>query len=503
MQKNVLEYLDRTAQLYPNKMAFDDDKKRITFKELKQEADAIGSYLLTLKQSRKPVAVYLPKGCDCISAFMGIVSSGNFYCPIDAAMPVERINVILNVLNPVAVITNKKLLKKTEKFAYSGSYILFEEAKESEIMTEELWTVRWEQIDTDPLYVLFTSGSTGVPKGVLISHRSVIDYIDWVTETFDVTQKDTFGNQAPFYFDNSVLDIYCALKNGSSVYIIPKVKFAFPVDLLQYIEEKEINFIFWVPSMLCMIVNLNAFDVMKPQCLKKVLFAGEVMPNKHLNVWRKALPDALYANLYGPTEITVDCTYYIVDRKFSDDEPLPIGKICKNSRVIVLNESDKAVGIGEEGELCVAGAGLALGYYNNSEKTKIAFVQNPLNNLYPEVIYRTGDIVKYNEYDELIYISRKDFQIKHMGYRIELGEIETLLMGADGIENCVCIYNEEESKIIACYTGKLTEQNLLKKKMMEKLPSYMIPDEFILYDKFPYNANGKVDRLALKNTLKN
>ena len=178
MQKNVLEYLDRTARLYPDKMAFDDDKKRITFRELKQEADAIGSSLLKLKKHRQPVAVYLPKGCDCISAFMGIVSSGNFYCPIDASMPVERINVILNVLNPVAVITNKKLLKKTDSFAYSGPYILYEEAKESEILTEELWAVRWEQIDTDPLYVLFTSGSTGVPKGVLICHRSVIDYID-------------------------------------------------------------------------------------------------------------------------------------------------------------------------------------------------------------------------------------------------------------------------------------------------------------------------------------
>ncbi len=501
MQKNVLEYLDRTARLYPDKMAFDDDKKRITFRELKQEADAIGSSLLKLKKHRQPVAVYLPKGCDCISAFMGIVSSGNFYCPIDASMPVERINVILNVLNPVAVITNKKLLKKTDSFAYSGPYILYEEAKESEILTEELWAVRWEQIDTDPLYVLFTSGSTGVPKGVLICHRSVIDYIDWVTETFDVTQEDTFGNQAPFYFDNSILDIYCALKNGSSVYIIPKVKFAFPVDLLKYIKEKEINFIFWVPSMLCSVANAKALDIHKPQGLKKILFCGEVMPNKHLNIWRKAVPDALYANLYGPTEITDVCTYFIVDREFDDDEPLPIGVPCKNTRVLVLNEQNELAEPGEAGELCVAGTGLSLGYYNNPEKTEMAFVENPINKGYKERIYRTGDLVKYNEKDELIYLSRKDFQIKHMGYRIELGEIETALAGLEEIETCACIYDDERSRIVGCYTGKEIEKSSISEYLKRRIPSYMVPEEYFHYQELPYNANGKIDRIVLKKNL--
>lgn len=501
MQKNVLEYLDQTVQLFPDKMAFDDDKKSITFRELKQTADAIGSRLLALKEGRRPIAVYLPKGCNCISSFMGIVSSGNFYCPIDTAMPIERINIIIDVLNPIAIITNRKLLKKAQQFVYSGSYILFEEATENEIMSDELWRVRQEQIDTDPLYTLFTSGSTGIPKGVLISHRSVIDYIDWVTETFSVTEKDTFGNQAPFYFDNSILDIYCALKNGSSVYIIPKRKFAFPVDLLTYIDTKEINFIFWVPSMLCMVVNAKALDVVKPKCLKKILFCGEVMPNKHLNVWRKVIPDALYANLYGPTEITDVCSYFIVDRIFQDDDPLPIGFPCKNTRIIVLNEQDQLVTQGEEGELCVVGTSLSPGYYNNLEKTKKVFVQNPINKLYPEMIYRTGDLVKYNQYGELMYVSRKDFQIKHMGYRIELGEIETALSGVNEIENCACIYDENKLQIVVCYTGQMMEKNVFLEYLKKRLPSYMIPEKYMYYAELPYNANGKIDRLALKRAL--
>lgn len=501
MQKNILEYLEQTVCRVPNKMAFDDDKEQITFKELKQSADAIGSALVMLGETRKPIVVYLPKGCDCITAFMGIVSSGNFYCPIDETMPLERIKLILSILKPIAIITNEKMLGKIEPLHDKGTVWLFDEIIKCSVNFEELHRIRQEQIDTDPLYVLFTSGSTGIPKGVLISHRSVIDYIDWVSETFSVSEKDIFGNQAPFYFDNSILDIYCALKNGSSVYIIPKRKFSFPVELLAYLNEKEINFVFWVPSALCMVVNTKALEVVQPRYLKKILFCGEVMPNRHLNVWRKAIPDALYANLYGPTEITDVCTFFLVNRNFRDDEPLPIGFPCNNTRILVLNEHDREARSNEAGELCVVGTSLSLGYYGNTEKTELAFIQNPLNHLYPEKIYRTGDLVKYNEFGELIYIARKDFQIKHMGYRIELGEIETVLMGMPEVENCACIYDDNRSKIVACYTGQKVEEQILTDYLKKHIPHYMIPEYYLHYNELPHNANGKIDRLALKNNL--
>lgn len=501
MVRNVLEYLEMTVTKFPNKIAFDDDKKQITYAELFEQAKSIGSTLLDLGIERKPVVVYLPKSCDCITAFMGIVYSGGFYCPIDVTMPIERISIIVDVLKPAAVITNVKLFDKAQSFCGECKVILFDEAIASGINEKAINGIRRTAIDSDPLYVLFTSGSTGVPKGVLISHKSVVDYTEWVSTTFDINDFSVFGNQAPFYFDNSILDIYSSIKNGGKVVIIPKKKFMFPIDLVRYLNEKEINIIFWVPSMMCMMANLKAFDVEIPRYLTKVLFCGEIMPNKQLNIWRKAIPNALYANLYGPTEITDVCTYYIVDREFADDEPLPIGIPCQNTRILVLNEKNQIVQKDESGELCVAGTCLALGYYNNPNKTKEVFVQNPLNTAYEEKIYRTGDLVKYNEYGELMYLSRKDFQIKHLGHRIELGEIETATGDISEVENCACIYIDEEQEIVMCYTGmEMTAQDI-SSHLKSKIPTYMIPGRYVYCKKMPYNINGKIDRLELKKDI--
>jgi non-ribosomal peptide synthetase component F len=281
------------------------------------------------------------------------------------------------------------------------------------------------------------------------------------------------------------------------MFVVPTQLFSFPVKLIEYLNEKKISIIFWVPSAICLVANLRAFQAIIPQYLKKILFAGEVMPNKQLNIWRKHIPDALYANLYGPTEITVDCIYYIVDREFRDDEPLPIGFPCRNSDILILNEHNKLVGIDEAGEICVRGTSLALGYYNNPEKTAEVFVQNPLNKSYPEIIYRTGDIAKYNTRGEIIYLSRKDFQIKHMGHRIELGEIETAVSSLEKITLCCCLYDLVKSKIILFYQGD-TDKNYIIEEIKPLLPSYMIPNKFIQTNEMPLNINGKIDRLKLK-----
>ena len=299
MKANVTYWLDESAEREPDKTAFADEKKEVTFKELQRQAKAIASQIIERGLFKKPVVVYLEKGVDVLVSFMGAAYSCNFYSPIDIEMPASRVNKILEVLNPAIVITTAALKETFEKYDYQGDFLLFENACEAEVSEEEIDKARARGVDTDLLYVLFTSGSTGVPKGVTITHRSVIDYIDWVTETFAITEKDSFGNQAPFYFDNSILDIYSTIKTGATTYIIPKNLFAQPVPLLEYIKEKKINTIFWVPSALIVVAKLKAFrNVDLSDTLKRVLFCGEVMPNKQLNVWRKFLPDVLYANIY-------------------------------------------------------------------------------------------------------------------------------------------------------------------------------------------------------------
>ncbi|MCI8772982.1 MAG: D-alanine--poly(phosphoribitol) ligase [Lachnospiraceae bacterium] len=501
MKANVTYWLDESAGRWPDKTAYAEEGKAVTFGELQRQAKALATQMLERGLFKKPVVVYMEKGVDVLVSFMGAAYSCNFYSPIDVDMPASRVNKILEVLNPALVITTAALKETFSNYEYQGGFLLFEEASHAAVSEEKIEAARRRGVDTDLLYVLFTSGSTGVPKGVTITHRSVIDYIDWVTETFDITEKDSFGNQAPFYFDNSILDIYSTLKSGAATYIIPKNLFAQPVLLLEYLKEKKINTIFWVPSALIVVAKLKAFrNVDLSDTLKRVLFCGEVMPNKQLNIWRKFLPEVLYANLYGPTEITDACTYYIVDREFSDDEPLPIGIPMANTDILVLNEKDEPVAGDEIGELCVRGTSLSMGYYNNPEKTREAFVQNPLNPFVPETIYRTGDLVKYNEYGEIIYLSRKDFQIKHMGHRIELGEIETAVSSLEEISLCCCLYDEKKQKIVLFLEEEL-EKSYINGQISKLIPEYMLPNKVISLPKMPINANGKIDRVKLKELL--
>lgn len=465
---------------------------------------ALASRLLGITQGEinVPAIVLMKKSVNCITAFMGISYSGGFYTPLDVTSPLPRLQKIIETLQPKLIVTTAEFSKLAQSLGFSAkNTVLLEDAVNFPVDKEKIHAALARKIDTDPLYILFTSGSTGIPKGVTICHRSVIDYIEWVCETFQMDENTRFGNQAPFYFDNSILDIYCTLKTGASMYIVPEKLFIFPVKLIEYLNTNRINTIFWVPSALIYVANSKILEKQLPQFLEKVLFCGEVMPNKQLNIWRKAVPCALYANLYGPTEITDVCTYLIVDREMSDEEPLPIGYPCRNTDILVLNEQNQAVTGDEIGELCVRGTSLALGYYNNPEKTEEAFVQNPLNSHYPELIYRTGDLVKYNERHELIYLCRRDFQIKHMGHRIETGEIETAVLSLPGIENGCIVYDDRNSKIVLFYESDSANDASVLLALRGMLPKYMLPNKLVHLDRMPVNANGKIDRVKLKEGM--
>lgn len=501
MYSNITCWLDETADKFPDKAAYADEDTVYTFRETKRKSLNLAMEIISLSLFKEPIAIYMEKTVHMLTAFFAVAYSGNFYSPIDVEMPESRIIKIFEYLKPKLIITRKELQSKISQYAPDVPCLCVDEKDNEEYGYEVVYRQRAKTCDTDLLYVLFTSGSTGIPKGVTISHRSVMDYIECIVKMFGINETDCFGNQAPFYFDNSVLDIYTVMRTGASMNIIPHKLFAWPIRLMEYLDQYKINNLFWVPSALSMLSKLKALEHYDMRGkLKRVLFAGEVMPNKQLNVWRKFLPDVLYANLYGPTEITVDCTCYIVDREFSDDEPLPIGTAMPNTDILVLNEKNEPVSGDEIGELCVRGTSLSMGYYNNPEKTKEAFIQNPQNTAYPEVIYRTGDLVRYNERGELIYLCRKDFQIKHLGHRIELGEIETAVSSLDGISISCCLYDEEHSKIVLFAEGKQDFANI-REKLSGMLPEYMLPGRLICMDVMPMNDNGKIDRVKLKKML--
>jgi amino acid adenylation domain-containing protein len=496
MQKSVIEYLVATAEKYPHKKAVQDAKGNITFAELLRSSFVLADEIKEKNVRKSPIGVYIPKGCLMVQAFAGINMSGNFYVPLDTKSPDSRVVSILNVLESNIIITDKEHEEHLKEIC-NKQIIVIENVLNNQVKTNaSAEDYLKHQIDTDPVYSIFTSGSTGTPKGVVVSHRGVIDYIDWANQTFNFDGNDmVIGNQAPFYFDNSTLDIYLMYSTGATLDIIPESFFTFPVDLVDYLNDHKISFVFWVPFALINVANKNIFNEKLPKYLKDVFFAGEVMPNKHLNYWRNYLPHCRYVNLYGPTEITVDCTYYVVNRDFTDEEPLPIGIPCRNSDVIILVDRKRVAQGNEQGELCVRGSSLALGYYNDWEKTQQAFIQNPLNKAYPETIYCTGDLVYLNERGEIMYVGRADSQIKHNGYRIELGEIENAVLASHIVNNCCVIYDHANKKIVLFYESTSEIKMLeFRKALSSRIPKYMIPAEYHQEDAMRINNNGKIDR---------
>lgn len=497
MQKNVIEYLWKTVERVPDKVAIDDTKEQVTFSQLKGAAIKIADCIREYGLRKSSICIYLPKSAKMVEAFAGVSLSGNFYVPLDTKSPDTRVQSILQVLGAKIIITNESLKEKTEKL---GDYtvLVIEDMLKRPCHDIDLKEYIENQTDLDPAYSIFTSGSTGTPKGVVISHRSVIDFIDWMIERFDIDGNRVMGNQVPFYFDVSVSDIYLMYATGSTLVIIPEMLFSFPTDLIDFINQKEINFVFWVPFVLINAANMDIFKEKLPRYLKDVFFAGEVMPNRHLNYWRNYLPGCRYVNLYGPTEITVISTYYEVDRKFTDEESLPIGYACNNcDNLILINEENKIreARINEKGELAIAGTCLALGYFGDWEKTNKAFIQNPLNTKYREYIYLTGDICYKNERDEIIYCGRKDSQIKHNGYRIELGEIENAVLASKIVDNCCVVYDYSNKKIILIYEAKEEIRSVdFRKAIASLVPKYMLPSDYIWEETLRRNQNGKIDR---------
>lgn len=499
MERNVLELLEKSAVEYANKVAVREPENECTFAQLCVDSKAIGTFLISKEIKGKTIPVVAEKSILTLKSFFGIVYAGGSYSLINVSQPKDRVERILHLLDAPIVITTREYWERVSETDYDGEIICIDELSEQRIDEEELAKIRRMSLDTDPLYVNFTSGSTGTPKGVVVGHQSVLEFIHDFTNLFGFSSKDIIGNQAPFDFDVSVKDIYSMLMTGATMYIIPKEYFAFPKKILDVLEEQNITTLTWAVSALCMITSLKGFSYKIPSCVNKVIFSGEVMPLSHLREWRNVLPNAVFVNVYGPTEITCNCTYYFVTGKCFEEKVLPIGIPFPNEKVFLLDEeNNKVEEPGKEGEICVGGSCLALGYYADTEKTQKSFVQNPLNGSFRETIYRTGDIGCYREDGNLLYRGRKDFQIKHLGHRIELNEIEFFLEQVEGIDRACCLHDEQRQQIVAVYQGN-AEKSTIKGELRKKMIKYMIPDRYIQVEKMPMNSNGKIDRKRLRN----
>ena len=504
--RNLVEFLEETCKTKGGFLAVEGVDDSLTFAELRQNALMIGKRITSIRGcgcEKKMIAIYLPKGIKFICAMLGVLYSGNVYVPMDCRAPIKRTKLIFDIVQPILIITDTSGKKSLIEAGVAKEILIAcDDMHEPENTMDDFKALvenTLSQIqDIDPAYLLFTSGSTGIPKGVVIPHNRVIGYIEWAQAYFSVTDNEIIANQAPFYFTVSVMDIFLSLATGSKLCIVPENLFSKPDKLLEFLNERKVTLIFWVSSVYHHIAQAGALDRILPKSLKRAWFVGEPMAVQSLKYWLKSLPEVEFTNLYGSTETDMTICYRI-PKDFSSVDTVPLGHPCANTEILLLdNDLVRLVNPGEIGEICVRGSCLALGYYKDAEKTQASFIQNPLHNDYRDLIYKTGDLGEIK--DALIFFhGRRDHQFKHLGYRIEAGEIEAIAMGFPGVKNNCVLFDSDKRQIVLFYTSDEQINELEYRRMlMADLPVYMVPTRFVRLDVMPLNANSKKDRIQLK-----
>jgi amino acid adenylation domain-containing protein len=496
---NLVQNFSYVVEKQYDQIAIIDGQGSLSFSDLLEYSKRLANEISNnLSSSNNLIAVYLPKSRYAIIADIGIMYSGNAFMNLDIKSPIPRVKAVIDNTKPSIIVTDDDNLTKLQSTLAYDTKVISISGIDQWDSSGTNWLKYQQKIDTDPCCVINTSGSTGIPKSVVLNHRSFIDFLSWSIDTFYFNERTTIGSLSPAVFDIYCFELCLLLYCGSRLVLIPESLSAFPVRILEWLSEYAINFIFWVPTIMVNIANMRLLDSAKLDGLNLVWFAGEVLPTKHLNYWCRMLPSATFVNMYGPIEITLDCLYYLVDKELQDDEPIPIGRACRNTDILILREDGSKADIDEQGELCVRGSSLAMGYYNDPQKTSIAFTQNPLQKHFPELIYRTGDIVYMRADGDIMFIGRKDHQIKHQGYRIELSEIESVVLHHNEIRNACVVYDSNNKSIQLFYeSDKEIAVRDMRQFLGKRVPKYMIPNEFIRVEQMPMNTNGKIDRKML------
>ncbi len=515
MKTCSIDYFEETVKKFPDKLALVYKDQRISFSQLRAACRSLAISILNANQDmtpHSPIGVFIGKSANAIIGDVSVSYTGNPYVNLDVTIPAERIASIVKKISPVCILveeSNKSKLEEIIRIAEKEnetSILVIDQNMDHALSEEEdqlLADIQKVQIDVDPCCIITTSGSTGTPKGIVMPHRNLADYTQWAVDTFGFDENTIDGNLSATVFDHFVYETWLMMYTGATLVLLDSAMMLFPAKLLEVLEKENVNYIFWVPSMMVNVANMDLLSKFELPYLKMIWFAGEVFPTKQFNYWRRHFPDATFVNLYGPAEITIDCTYYVANRELSDDEPIPIGNACRNADVMVLNDDMKICGEGETGEIYVRCTGVTHGYYNDPEKTAGAFVQNPLHDHYPEIVYKTGDLGLINEYGEIVFKGRKDSLIKHMGIRIELSEIEHAVISRLKLaEYCCVVYNHDKKEITLFYEA---DEDIspaeFRKELMKLLPKYMIPVKYIRKDMLPKNTNGKIDRNALNQEV--
>lgn len=500
-KRNILEYLEATALRYPDKVAISDGARSLTFSELQKRAMAIGSGLCAKGFYRQAIAILMDKHPDTVCAFLGALYAGCFYVCIDPEFPDERIRALAEKCRAAAVICNADSRERSRVLYGRAEILPFEDMAECVIDRAALLHIRETATDTDVAYVVFTSGSSGEPKGVCSTHRAIIDYGEALCATLGFDGESVFGNQAPLYYDAPLKELLPMLMLGASVVLIPKGLFMFPTRLCEFIREQEINTLCWAASALARVSALGTLDLCDMSGVRLVCHGSEVFARGEYEKWRRACPRARFINLYGPTEATGMSAYWVADRELASDEPIPIGRAFPNTEILLIDEDGKLCADGEVGEIYIRGTCLSLGYFGDVEQTRAAFVQNPLHDDYPETLYRTGDMARRNEYGELVFLGRRDSQIKRSGRRIEPCEVEAVAERSVGVSQSALIYDRESERIVLFYVGDADERQV-RSELSLRLPRYMLPNRLCRLESMPQKENGKLDRTALLALLK-